>query len=86
MREGHANISDTLTALTSLVDIYNDHMNELGHDGSWALLDMLADGIARIQDLNPILFTVEEFNWINELATQLNEIDSITQEGENNES
>ena len=86
MREGHANISDTLTALTSLVDIYNDHMNELGHDGSWALLHMLADGIARIQDLNPILFTVEEFNWINELATQLNEIDSITQEGENNES
>jgi len=86
MREGHANISDTLTALTHLVDVYNDHIEELGPDGSYAILDIIADGINRFQDLNPILFTVEEIEWINELTTQLNAIDSTTQEGENNES
>jgi len=85
MRDGHANISDTITALTSLVDIYNDHVEELGPEGSYAILDIIADGINRIQDLNPILFSVEEIEWVNELSTQLNAIDS-TQEGETNES
>ena len=86
MREGHANISDTIVALGSMVDIYNDHVDELGETGSYAILDIIADGINRFQDLNPILFTVEEIEWINELTTQLNAIDSTTQEGETNES
>ena len=86
MREGHANISDTITALTHLVDVYNDHIEELGPDGSYAVLDIIADGINRFQDLNPILFTVEEMNWVNELTTQLNAIDSQSQEGDTYES
>jgi len=86
MREGHANISDTITAMGHMVDIYNDHPTELGEDASYAILDVIADGISRMQELNPTFFTVEEINWINELTTQLNEIDSTSQEGETNES
>ena len=75
-------LSDTLAALQVLVDIHNTLAETLGPELIEETLSQIAQGVIAIQELNPEYFTDEEFNWINELATQLVNIAEDSQ-GEN---
>ena len=64
-------LSDTLAAIQALVDIHNNLSDTLGEELAEKTLEQIAHGVIAIQEINPEYFTDEEFNWINELATQL---------------
>tara|TARA_R100000008_G_C3449597_1_gene98660 strand:+ start:161 stop:418 length:258 start_codon:yes stop_codon:yes gene_type:complete len=74
-------LSDTLAALQVLVDIHNSMAETLGPELIEETLSQIAQGVIAIQELNPEYFTDEEFNWINELATQL--VNIADSQGEN---
>ncbi len=74
-------LSDTLAALQVLVDIHNTMAETLGPELIEETLSQIAQGVIAIQELNPEYFTDEEFNWINELATQL--VNIADSQGEN---
>ena len=74
-------LSDTLAALQALVDIHNTMAETLGPELIEETLSQIAQGVIAIQELNPEYFTDEEFNWINELATQL--VNIADSQGEN---
>jgi hypothetical protein len=74
-------ISDAVAALTVMVDTYNE-TEDYGPEISWIMLDHITKGIEALQAINPVYFTVEEIEWVNEITTQLNEIDSTSHEGE----
>ena len=73
-RTGHCSLSDALKAASHMVNIYNDSpaMEEEGME----MLTMLHDAVARIQEIPPMLFTVDEVDWVNTLADQQIEIES----------
>tara|TARA_Y100001937_G_scaffold3659_1_gene4909 strand:- start:11484 stop:11741 length:258 start_codon:yes stop_codon:yes gene_type:complete len=64
-------LSDTLAAIQALVDIHNNLAETLGEELTEKTLEQIAHGVIAVQEINPEYFTDEEFNWINELATQL---------------
>ena len=74
-------LSDTLAALQVLVDVHNTMAETLGPELIEETLLQIAQGVIAIQELNPEYFTDEEFNWINELATQL--VNIADSQGEN---
>tara|TARA_Y100000004_G_C8885958_1_gene399749 strand:+ start:326 stop:583 length:258 start_codon:yes stop_codon:yes gene_type:complete len=74
-------LSDTLAALQVLVDVHNTMAETLGPELIEETLSQIAQGVIAIQELNPEYFTDEEFNWINELATQL--VNIADSQGEN---
>ena len=65
-------ITDTITALSVMVDMHNDMAETLGEEICDKILMNIAEGISSLQLIDTSYFTVEEINWINELSTQLN--------------
>jgi hypothetical protein len=51
-------------------------------DQGWEMLNMLHDGVERIQELPPLLFTEDEISWVSTLAEQLIEIESCKDEND----
>jgi len=78
-------ISDTITVVSEFVDAYND-AEQYGPEIGFMLLEHITKGLEPLQTINPTFFTSEELGWIQELLTQINSIDSTTQEGEHYES
>ena len=68
-------ITDTLYALSVMVDMHNDLGGVMGDELCGKILMNIAEGISALQLINTSYFTVEEINWINELATQLNQLE-----------
>jgi hypothetical protein len=77
-RSGHCSLSDALKAASHMVNIYND--SPLEEDQGMEMLVMLHDAVERIQAIPPMLFTVDEVDWVNTLADQLIEIESCMDE------
>ncbi len=65
-------ITDTIHALSIMVDMHNDVGGVLGDELCEKILGNIAEGISSLQLIDTSYFTVEEINWINELSTQLN--------------
>jgi len=79
--ETTTNISDTITIVSEFVDAYND-AEQYGPEVGCILLKHIDNGLNAIQAINPTFFTSEEQGWINELLTQISEIDKMQQEGD----
>jgi hypothetical protein len=79
------NISDTITVVSELVDAYND-AEQYGPEVGWIIFGHISKGIDAIQAINPTFFTSEELGWIQELLTQIEQIETMQEEGDSDES
>ena len=78
-------ISDSLAVVGNLVNVYNE-AEVYGPEVGWMLLEHITQSLDAIQAINPIFFTSEEIGWIHELLTQIEQIETMQQEGDSDES